>query len=358
MAKSSAPKNRYKAPTVHDVAVVAGVSAQTVSRVVNGNSNVSIETKARVEAAIVKLGYVPNSLARSLVSRRSKAIGLIVTDSAQGFFPDTTRAIERIAARSGYTAHIITAYGHGEQIRNAMEHFRTNQFAGVIVNAVTREFDKPLQDAARVGFPVVLMHRTVSGIESIVKWNGYEKGAKIAVEHLISIGCRKIAFLATHNDELVDTDKLLGYKHALAEANIEFDPTLIVKSPHNFEGGFNAIAEAMHVHPDIDGAFVTSDVRAVGALRSLALSQIRVPQDVAIVAFGGSTMANMVTPSLSTIRVPRKEMGELAATSLFELIDGSPPKPIYIYDQPILEVGESTLRTPTPHSPGSVLRHP
>ncbi len=352
VSKANKPKNRNKAPTVHDVATLAGVSAQTVSRVVNDSSHVAESTRLKVESAIKQLGYIPNSLARSLVSRGAKSIGLIVTDSAQGFFPDTTRAIEEIAARNGYTANIITAYGQGEQIRDAIEHFRTNQFAGVIVNAVTREFEKPLQDAAQSGFPVVLMHRTVPGIESIVKWDGYEKGARLAVEHLLSIGCKKIAFLATRNDELVDTDKLDGYRNALADADISFDPTLVIKSPHDFEGGYTAMSEALHVHPDIDGVFVTSDVRAVGALRSLALNQIRVPEDIAIVAFGGSTMANMVTPSLSTIRVPRKKLGELAATSLMDLIEGESPKSAYVYDQPTLEIGESSLRTQSTLTPG------
>lgn len=346
MGENDVPRNRAKAPTVHDVALLAGVSAQTVSRVVNGNSYVSDATRKRVEGAILELGYIPNSLARSLVGRGTKTIGLIMTDYAQGFFPDTTRAIEEIAANLGYAVHIITAHGQADHLRDAMEHFRTNQFAGVIVNTTIRDFETELQDAARVGFPIVLMHRSVKGIDSVVKWDGYESGSRLAVDHLISIGCRKIAFLATTNSELIDDDKLIGYKAALAASNIDYDPTLTIQSPHNFEGGFNAIAELLHRHPDIDGVFVTSDVRAVGALRSLAVNQIRVPQDIAIVAFGGSTMATMVTPSLSTIRVPRRRMGELAANALFQLINGGIPETIYVHDQPTLEAAESTLRTP------------
>lgn len=346
MDETGAPKIRAKASTISDVALLAGVSAQTVSRVINSSSHVSAATRQKVQAAIDELGYRPNSVARSLVSRGTKSIGLIMTDFAQGFFPDTTRAIEAFAASRGYSVHIITAYGAPEHVRSALEHFRTNQFAGVIVNTSTAEFATELQDAAIAGFPVVLMHRTLPGIDSVVMWNGYERGAKLAVDHLLSIGATKIAFLTTPNDDLIDTDKLRGYKSALAAANIPFDPSLVVRSPHNFDGGFNAIADVLHVHPDITGVFVTSDVRAVGVLRSLAVSGIKVPEDIAVVAFGGSTMASMVTPSLSTIRTPRTKMGEMAANALFDLIDGGTPYHLHVHFQPVLEIGESSLRTP------------
>lgn len=338
---------RAKAPTLNDVALVAGVSAQTVSRVINKKGDVSRITREKVEQAIAQLGYRPNAVARSLVSRKTKTIGLIVTDFAQGFFPDTTRTIELEAARRGYAVHIITASGEPGLVRTALERARDGQFAGIIVNTATVGFETDLQQAASEGFPVVLIHREAPGIPSTVLWEGYRKGAELAVDHLVSVGCRKIAFIATQNSDLVDADKLDGYRAALRRAGLAIDSNLVVHAPHSFQGGFNAIAEILHQSPDVDGVFSTSDVRAVGVLRSLAVSGMRVPHDVAVVAFGGSTMASMVTPSLSTIRVPRATLGALAVEALFDAMDdGTSVRVRHAREQPTLEIGESSLRNP------------
>lgn len=334
-----------KAPTLSDVAALAGVSAQTVSRVINGKGNVSSLTLLRVKEAIRELGYRPNSIARSLVSRTNRSIGLIVTDFAQGFFPDTTRSIEHEAAKSGYTVHIVTANAEPELVRSAIERFRDSQFAGIILNTSTIGFETDLQRAATEGYPVVLIHRTLPGVTSTVVWNGYRRGAEMAVDHLVSVGCRKIAFLATENQDRVDIDKFEGYKASLQRASIPFNQDLVIQSPHSFQGGFNAVAEILHAHPDVDGVFVTSDVRAVGVLRALALSGIRVPDDIAVVAFGGSTMAAMVTPSLSTVRVPRSKLGVVAVQLVLEAINGKTVTERHVHDQPVLEIGESSIRS-------------
>jgi LacI family transcriptional regulator len=334
-----------KAPTLNDVAALSGFSAQTVSRVINRKGSVSELTRHKVNAAIKQLGYRPNSVARSLVTRKSKAIGLVVTDFAQGFFPDTTRSIEREAALAGYTVHIITATGELDIMKSAIERFRDSQFSGIIVNTSTSGFEADLQRASAEGFPVVLIHRSLPGISSTVVWYGYRRGAELAVDHLVSVGCRRIAFLATENRDRVDLDKLEGYKASLQKASIPFCQNLVIQSPHSFQGGFNAIAEILHAHPDVDGVFVTSDVRAVGCLRALSLIGIDVPNDIAMVAFGGSTMASMVTPSLSTVRVPRSRLGIAAVELLLKVINGEPPQELLVHDQPVLEIAESSIRS-------------
>ncbi|MBA2519405.1 MAG: LacI family DNA-binding transcriptional regulator [Chloroflexia bacterium] len=332
-----------KQSTLSDVAALAGVSAQTVSRVVNRTGVVAQETRARVEQAIAELGYRPNSVARSLVNRQSKTLGLIVTDFAQGFFPDTTRTIEREAAEHGYAVYMVTVSDDAQRIRTAFDRLRDDRFAGVIVNTSTAGYEIDLQRAASEGFPIVLVHEELAGVPAVIHWSGFRTGARMAVEHLISIGRRQIAFLATPNMTLIDQDKLTGYREALAEAQLPFDPSLVVKSPRDFQGGYVAMADLLLRHADVDACFVASDVRAVGVLRYLALHGIDVPGEIAIVAFGASTMASMVTPSLSTIRVPRRLIGQLAVQSLLEMLGGAPGTPRHVHQQPELVLGESSL---------------
>lgn len=337
---------RVKAATIRDVALLAGVSAQTVSRVVNQSGYVSATTREKVKSAIKQLGYRPNSVARSLSTKTTNSIGLFVDAFAQSFYPEMTRAIEHVAAQHGFSVHVISAQDSPSHLRNALEHLRSNQFAGVIVRTSPTDFATELQEAALEGFPVVLSHQTLPGIDSTVFWDGYEKSAVLAINHLISVGSRKIACIVTPRVATVEIDEGRGYKAALANAGIPFDPTLIVHAPHSLEGGYGAIAKLLRLHPDIDGVFVASDVRAIGVLRYLALNQRRVPDDVAMVTFGGTSLASMLTPSLSTIKIPRSKLGTTAAEALFDLISGGVPHPIYVHDPPILEIGESTLRIP------------
>jgi LacI family transcriptional regulator len=335
--------NTVKQSTLSDVAERAGVSAQTVSRVINGKDGVAEETRTRVMEAIEKLGYRPNTAARNLVTRQSKTIGLIVTDFAQGFFPDTTRMVEQEAAKHGYTVYIATATDDAQRVRSALDRLRDDRFAGVIVNTATEGYTVDLQRAAGEGFPVVLVHDELEGIPAAVYWPGFRSGAVTVVDHLRSIGRRKIAHLATRHDGLIDRDKLAGYREALERADLPFDPTLVVTSLRDFQGGYAGMAELLRAHPDVDAVFCSSDVRAVGAMRYLALQGIHVPDDIAIVGFGASTMASMVTPSLSTIKVPRAQMGKVAVDLLLDMLAGAPFLPRYIDEQPTLILGESSV---------------
>jgi DNA-binding LacI/PurR family transcriptional regulator len=336
-------KSAHRPVNLDDVARGAGVSAQTVSRVINDQPGVAEETKARVLEAIRTLGYRPNQAARNLVTRRSKIIGMIVTDFAQGFFPQTTQSVEREAAAYGYAVNIATVSDDMRRARSAFTQLRDRRFDGVIINTGVSGFEADLQRAAAEHFPIVLVHEDLDGIPATVKWPGFRSGARMAVEHLLSIGRRRIAFLATSNDSLIDRDKLAGYREALSEAGVEFDPRLIMESQRDFRDGFNTMGDLLQAQPDIDAVFSASDVRAVGALRYLAINGIDVPGQIAIVAFGNSTLASMVTPSLSTVSMPRTLIGKYAVQALIEMIDGKPAAPRYVHDQPVLVVGESSL---------------
>jgi LacI family transcriptional regulator len=337
-----------KPSTLSDVAELAGVSAQTVSRVINGKGGVADETKTRVIDAIAALGYRPNALARGLATRQSKTIGLIVTDFAQGFFPDTTRGIEHEAALNGYAVYIASISDDGQRIRTALDRLRDDRFAGVIVNTSTHTHESDIQQAVAEGFPVVLIHEEVPGVSSIVHWPGYRLGGEMATDHLISIGRRRIAFLGVLSDSLNNRDKFEGYRSSLERAGIPFDPDLVIRCTRDFQGGYSAVGQLMQDHPDVDGIFATSDVRAVGGLRYLNSHGISVPGAVAMVAFGASTMASMVTPSLSSIAVPRRVIGETSVRSLLDLLQGKTATPRYVHEQPMLVIGESSMPSHRP----------
>jgi DNA-binding LacI/PurR family transcriptional regulator len=311
--------------------------------VVNGGSDVSAKTYKKVMAAIEEIGYRPNAIARSLATSRSRTIGLFVTDFAQGFFPDTTHTIEQEAAKHGYAVYIATPSDNAIRIRSALERLRDDRFSGVIVNTSSSGYEPELQHAAREGFPIVLIHDQIEGVPAAINWPGFRSGAKLAVDHLVSLGRRRIAFMATRNDTLIDRDKLVGYREALDQAGLEFDSSLVIKCSRAFSGGFDAMGDLLLANPDIDAVFSASDIRAVGALRYLSTKGISVPDRIAIVAFGNSTLATMVTPSLSTVNTPRSEMGKVAVQSLLEMLDGKPAITKYVHEQPVLVLGESSI---------------
>lgn len=336
-----------KPATLDDVAAHASVSAQTVSRVINGKEGVAQATRDRVLDAIAALGYRPNALARGLATNQSRTIGLLVADFAQGFFPDTTRGIEHEAADLGYSVYLATISEDAQRVRGLLDRLRDDRFAGVIMNTSVSGHEATFRQAAREGFPIVLVHEELDGVKAVVNWPGYRTGGLIATQHLISTGRRRIAYLGTQAGSLSDQDKLEGYQAALDMAGIPFDPRLLFRCTRDFQSGYAAVAEILNRCPDVDAIVSASDVRAVGALRYLTSHGIEVPDQIAIVSFGASTMATMVTPSLSSIAVPRRAIGQTAVQLLIDMLGGAEPDTRYVHEQPYLILGESSMKRPT-----------
>ena len=335
---------RARPPTLKDVALHANVSKQTISRVINNKEEVAGPTRQRVLEVIRELGYQPNSLARSLVTSRSMVIGLVVPDISLPFYPEIARGVEDGASEAGYSVFLCNVAGRPARELQALERFHGHRVAGVIVcNSL---LDDETLERAVVGFAhVVLVNRELDRVSGTVIWPGYDRGAALATEHLIAGGRCAIAYLGIDRDNRVDQDKLKGYRTALDRAGLPFDPQRVARFPPTFQGGYDAMASLVGRGVEVDGIFAFNDLMAIGAMRYAATHDIAIPRQVAIVGFGGSDVASMVTPALSTIAVPLYAIGVTAVKELLDLIDSKGQDRRQVHSAPQLLVRESSGST-------------
>lgn len=306
--------------TLDQVADVAGVSRATVSRVVNGNPKVGGDTKRQVERAIARLGYIPNPAARSLVTRRTDSIGVVIPEPpgmlfGDPFFPRLLRGVSaELSARR--LQLVLLMPQSGEEERRLERYLTAGHVDGALLVSLHGNDDLP--DAlARRGVPVVVGGRPPSGAAvSYVDVDNVE-GARTAVAHLIEAGRKVVATIAGPADMAVGVDRLKGYRLAIEEAGRSRSAGLEVAGDFTQGGGTDAMRRLLDANPGIDGVFAASDLMAAGAIQVLRAAGRRVPDDVAIVGFDDS-IAAMTEPPLTSVRQPIEEMGREMVRLLLE----------------------------------------
>jgi LacI family transcriptional regulator len=330
-----------RSPTIEDVAQHANVSRQTISRVINGKGEIRESTRQHVLAVIRELGYQPNSLARSLVTSRSTDIGIIVPDIKQPFYPDIARGVEDEAYKMGYCVFLCHTARDPQREQQALERLRGRRVAGAII-CNSQLGDAELERVLEEWEPIVLVNRELPSGHATVIWPGYDTGGAMATEHLIELGRRKIAFLGIEADNLANRERLSGYLLALDRNRIPFDPSRVTRTPQTYQGGYEAMASLIRGRVEMDGLFASTDFMAIGAMRYAATHGIRIPEDVAVIGFGGADIAGMVTPGLSTIAVPLYALGVTAVQELLELINGREEEQRHVHIEPTLLVRGSS----------------
>ena len=334
--------------TLDEVAREASVSRATASRVVNGDRRVSQPAREAVEAAIRDLGYVPNRAARSLVTRRSDSVAVVIPEPSSQlfgdpFFPRVLRGMsEALAAESMQLVLLMPqARGDGERVERYLEGGHTD---GVLV--VSMHGADPLPTGLRRhGVPLVVGGRPFGQGISYVDVDN-RGGAAGAVRHLVEVGRRRIATIAGPQDMAAGADRLAGYRETLAEAGLVGDTALVEIADFTLDGGRAAMERLLERAPALDAVFVASDLMAVGALAALAAGGRTVPGDVAIVGFDDSQLATTTQPNLSSVRQPIEEMGREMARLLMEEIRfaGRAPRRVILDTQLVLRtssVGEA-----------------
>lgn len=297
--------------TLEEVAQVAGVSRATVSRVVNGNPRVSADARKAVERAVQRLGYIPNPAARSLVTRRSDSVGLVIAEPAVRLFEDPffPRLLRAIGTELGNRElQLVLLMPQSSRDASRIERYlASGHVDGALLVSLHADDPLPSQLAAH-GVPVVVGGRPPRGTPvSFVDVDNVQ-GGRSAVEHLIRAGRRTVATIAGPADMPAGLDRLAGYREALAAADLERHPSLESVADFTLEDGERAMAALLVVRPDLDAVFVASDLMAVGALRALRAAGRRVPDDVAVVGFDDS-IAPTLDPPLTSVRQPIEEMG-------------------------------------------------
>lgn len=313
--------------TLDEVARVAGVSRATVSRVVNGNPRVGVQVKRQVERAIDRLGYIPNLAARTLVTRRSDSVGLVIAEPAVRLFEDPyfARLLRAIGTELGSRElQLVLLMPQSTRDEDRIgRYLASGHVDGVLLVSLHGDDPLPSQLAAR-GIPVVVGGRPPQTARvSFVDVDNVQ-GARSAVEHLIATGRRTIATIAGPGDMPAGVDRLGGYREALRAAGITTDPTLEARADFTHEGAEEATRALLAARPGIDGLFVASDLMAIGALRALRAAGRQVPEDVAVVGFDDS-IAPTLDPPLTSVRQPIEEMGrEMVRLLVDRAMDSSP----------------------------------
>lgn len=312
--------------TLEGVASLAGVSRATVSRVVNGSPKVSPEVRREVEAAIERLGYVPNRAARSLVTRRSGSFGLVITEPtgrlfSDPFFPRVLRGISaELNARD--LQLVLLMPNSPSDVQRTGDYLSAGHVDGAVLVSLHGADPLPARLSA-AGIPLVLVGRPLRGVSASYVDVDNRQGARSAVEHLIATGRRAIATIAGPQDMPAGIDRLTGYRDAIGEAFRVSDATLEATGDFTQESGARAMTRLLAKRPDLDGVFAASDLMAAGALSVLVASGRQVPDDVAIVGYDDSPVATSTQPQLSSVRQPIEEMGREVARLLIEAVEGT-----------------------------------
>jgi DNA-binding LacI/PurR family transcriptional regulator len=307
--------------TLEVVAHAAGVSRATVSRVVNGGHRVHPQTRRNVERAIERLGYSPNRAARSLVTRRSDSIGLVIPEPTtrlfgDPFFPRLVRGISEVLSARDLQLVLLAPQSRADEDR-LRSYLTSGHIDGALL--VSLHDDDPLPGyLVGAEIPVVVGGRPPSGMSVSYVDMDNVSGARAAVKHLIAIGRRHIATIAGPRDMAVATDRLQGYREALAVASVAHDPQLEVGADFDQDLARLRFGQLLSSHPEIDAVFAASDLMALGALQALRAAGRAVPHDVAVVGFDDSTIAVAAEPPLSSVRQPIEEMGREMARMLLD----------------------------------------
>lgn len=298
-----------------DVARLAGVSLAVVSYVTNGTRPVSTETRERVEGAIEALGYRPNAIARALRLGSSRTLGLLIPDSSNPLFAELSREIESAARRQGLAVLLTNSYGEAALEREQLRNLVDRQVDGLIVISATPEPD--LHGTSDLGVPLVLLDR-VSGMPGVATVGvAFEAGARAAVEHLALVhGKTRIAAILGSDGAPPALARERGWAGALRDLGMREGRT--AREEFTRDGGYRAGLALLSDSERPDAVFASSDLQAVGLLRAAHELDVRVPEDVAVVAFDGSRESRFTWPALSVVHQPMHEIAEAAIEALLD----------------------------------------
>lgn len=305
--------------TIKDVAREAGVSVATVSRVYNGSRLVREETSRQVRAVAARLGYVPHGGARSLSTRRTNTIGVLLPDLFGEFFSEVIRGIDQAARRRSYHVLVSSSHNQRSDIVAALRSMR-GRVDGLIV--MSPEMDaQAAADNLPARFPVVLLNcRGASERFDTITIANFE-GARAMVRHLVGLGHRRIALINGAPGNFDAVERRRGYRAALREAGVDPDPRWELPGDFREESGFRAARALLGLDPRPTAVFAANDSMAVGALSALREAGVRVPEDVAVAGFDDIPMARYLDPPLASVRVDISALGERATLRLFEAME-------------------------------------
>ncbi len=307
--------------TISDVAREAGVSLMTVSRAINGKGEISPSTRQHVLDVIERLGYRPSGIARGLATQRTGTIGLVVPDVANPFFSDVARGAQDRARAAGYHVFVCNTDESPQRESSILESLEEQRVDGLVLCSSRLQDD--LLCAALEHHPAtVLVNRRLADGRVGAVMLADEAGARLAVEHLLQSGHKKIGFLAGPLTSYSSRQRTRGYEAAMGAAGVAHNLDWVRPCSYEVKGGRETARALLFDYPGLTALFCYNDLVAVGALQACTELGRRVPDDLAVVGFDDIPMAAVVTPALTTCCVPRYELGEQAMKLLLDRING------------------------------------
>lgn len=309
--------------TIRDVASKAGVSAMTVSRVINDSPRVNAGTRRRVEAAIADLSYVPNRLASGLTRRKTGALGVIVPDVANPFFTLVVRGAEEVAWRAGYHVILCNTQADLERERGYLEDMLSFQVEGLLIAPVSDRSRPHLRVLTQNNVPFVLIDRSIAGYDGDLVQGDSVAGARRLVEHLIELGHTRIAMITETVEVSTARDRLLGYREALAAAGIEFLPELVAEaSAVDPRGAHDATISLLDLAEPPTAIFSVNNIAVVGVVEAARERGLQIPRDLALVCFDDIEHASRFYPFLTVMAQPAEAFGTIATQLLLDRLAG------------------------------------
>jgi LacI family transcriptional regulator len=331
-------------PTIADVARAAGVSTATVSRVLNGNTEVNAEMAGRVHAAVRELAYRPSRVARSLRTRRTAVWALVISDIRNPFFTEMARGVEDVAYANGYSLVLCNAEEDPVKEADYLQLALAEHMAGVIV-APASSARTDLTPLLERGVSVVTVDRKLRGgrVDRVVVDN--RGGAEMAVDHLVGGGYRHIACVSGPPDISTAADRLAGYEAGLRARGLPVSEQLIRFGDFREQGGKKAMQELLAQASALDAVFAANNLMTLGALAAIAEAGLAVPDDVAMVGFDDTSWASLLRPPLTTVAQPTYDLGAETARMLLQRISGYAGAPRELILSPSLRVRASSVPT-------------
>ena len=310
--------------TLNDVAAEAGVSPTAVSRYLNNRIDLPQATRDRIDAAIAKLDYRPNLLARRLSTGKSEAIALVTPDIANPFFAELAAAVEREAHASGYSVYITSTGGHADAEINAIRRMADSHVDGLIMTT-NRVDDGSLAGLLAGRENVVLLDEDIDGVSVPRVFVDNAEGAYLGAKHLIEMGHEDIALIGGPHRLMSVNERLAGFTRAMEEAGLPVRPGWVLLGDYTRDYGAAAASVLLDAVDPPTAILACSDYIAIGVLQVVREHGLSIPDDISLVGFDDMAFAALVDPALTTIRQPVAAMGELAVKHLLALLEGQTP---------------------------------
>jgi LacI family transcriptional regulator len=327
--------------TIKHVAARAGVSFTTVSHVVNRTRPVSDDARLRVERAIAELDYFPSAVARALKTSQTRILGVIVPNITNPFFSELMRGIEDVCERNDYAVFLCNGDDDRDRQGRSLETLLERRVDGVLLATPTGPAAALAKRLSSAKMKAVIVDRSVPGLDADRVIIDHDAGARVAVEHLLALGHRKIACLAGPGSFAVSRKRVAGWRKALLRAGITPRDEWLLEGDFRAAAG-HELTRKLIARGEVTAIFASNDLLGIGALRAAAEHGVPVPRALSVIGFDGIEMGAFTYPALTTVGYPIRAIGETAATVLIDRIAGIRRKSHQIVVEPRIILREST----------------